>query len=85
MSAATRQAPIGGRPAATRTLTQTEFGEIEKALGEVIFHDGGRFDAFEHDFAHIQADRMEKYGRSIVFSDRQWTVVRGIQRKIREG
>ena len=50
----------------------------------MILEDRGRFDAFEHDFAHSQADRLEKYGRRTMFSERQWRVIRGIQRKIEE-
>ena len=65
-------------------LSQDDFDRIDKALTAVI-EAPGDFTEFQVDFAYRNASRLDTHGLNTFMSDKQWTVIEGIEKKMEEG
>ena len=64
-------------------LSEEEFTRIDRALAAVLAA-RGEFTDFEVNFAYDNADRLERFGKDTLFSDKQLAVIEGIEKKIGE-
>ena len=65
------------------SLAPDDLARLDKALTAVI-QSPGFFTDFEVDFAFSNADRLEAYGAGAFWSEKQWEVIDGIEKKLEE-
>lgn len=65
------------------SLSQDDYDRIQKALTAVI-ESPGEFTDFQVDFAFSNADKLDNFKLDTFWSDKQWAVIEGIEKKMEE-